>query len=197
MANDFDDNFFAIDILLMEEENYRNSEVIDDSYEPATTNSNGPTQQQPKGRKQLTVHQKRQIVDAFLHKLVGQELPRGFQSSQAKKFNVHKSTILRLYREVLRQMEFGNVIDVRSKKLGRTGPKPLTFTDEMLQSVPLSKKTTCRSYAAALKVSHGLLPEILEVDKNLVAQAVDYLNNLFIPTGQLQAEDTMMEVDAD
>ncbi|CAO2838091.1 unnamed protein product [Amaranthus hypochondriacus] len=48
------------------------------------------------------------------------------------------------------------------------------------------------------KLDHlGLLPEILEVDKDLVAQAVDYLNNLFIHTGQVEAEDTMMEVDAD
>ncbi|CAO2838092.1 unnamed protein product [Amaranthus hypochondriacus] len=168
MANEFDDNFFAIDLLLMEEENTRNSELPDDSYEHQTANSNGPTQQQqtepdmqqvqqPKGRKQLTVNQKREIVDAFLHIMVGKEVPRGFQSSQAKKYNVHKSTILRLHKEVLRQMEFGNVIDVRSKKLGRTGPKPREYIDEWLQSVPLSKNTTCRSYGAALKVSHATI----------------------------------------
>ncbi|CAO2812769.1 unnamed protein product [Amaranthus hypochondriacus] len=199
MANDFDDNFFAIDILLMEEEIYWNSVHETATATPTQEQTEAHMQQvqQPKGRKQLTVHQKRQLVDAFLHNLVGKELPRGFQSSQAKKFNVHKSTILRLHREVLRQMEFGNVIDVRSKKLGRTGPKPFIFTDQMLQSVPLCKKTTCRSYAAALNVSHGTIQKILEVDKNLVAQSVDYLNNVFIDTAQFQAEDTMMEVDAD
>ncbi|XP_021715112.1 uncharacterized protein LOC110683074 [Chenopodium quinoa] len=49
-------------------------------------------------------------------------------------------------------MAKGNLIDVRSKKLGKTGPKPKVYTDEFLQSVPLYKRTTERSYAAALKV---------------------------------------------
>ncbi|XP_021739587.1 uncharacterized protein LOC110705971 [Chenopodium quinoa] len=47
----------------------------------------------------------------------------------------------------------GNVIDVRSKKLGKTGPKPKEYTDEFLQSAPLYKRATERSYGAALKIS--------------------------------------------
>ncbi|XP_021726855.1 uncharacterized protein LOC110694002 [Chenopodium quinoa] len=50
-------------------------------------------------------------------------------------------------------MSQGNLIDVRSKKIGRTGPKPREFTDEFLQSVPLHLRQTERSYASALKIS--------------------------------------------
>ncbi|XP_021759194.1 uncharacterized protein LOC110724105 [Chenopodium quinoa] len=51
-------------------------------------------------------------------------------------------------------MSEGNVIDVRNKKSGSCGCKPVEYSDEFLQSVPLYKRTTERSYAAALKISH-------------------------------------------
>ncbi|XP_021717892.1 uncharacterized protein LOC110685668 [Chenopodium quinoa] len=54
-------------------------------------------------------------------------------------------------------MAQGNLIDVRTKKYGRTGPKPMEFSDEFLQSVPLHLRKTKRSYAAALKISHVTL----------------------------------------
>ncbi|XP_021714964.1 uncharacterized protein LOC110682921 [Chenopodium quinoa] len=63
----------------------------------------------------------------------------------------------RLHAEIKKQIAQGNVIDVRSKKLGRTGPKPKEYSDEWLQSVPLYKRTTERSYAGALNVSHSTI----------------------------------------
>ncbi|CAO2821336.1 unnamed protein product [Amaranthus hypochondriacus] len=51
----------------------------------------------------------------------------------------------------------GNTIDVRTKKFGRTGPKPREFSDAFLQSVPLYLRQTEKSYAAALKISHVTL----------------------------------------
>ncbi|XP_021717027.1 uncharacterized protein LOC110684897 [Chenopodium quinoa] len=51
----------------------------------------------------------------------------------------------------------GNFIDVRSKKVGKKGRQPKFISDEELQSVPLYKRVTERSYAAALKVSHGFI----------------------------------------
>ncbi|XP_021774378.1 uncharacterized protein LOC110738323 [Chenopodium quinoa] len=51
-------------------------------------------------------------------------------------------------------MVVGNVIDVRSKKVGKTGRKPTEYTDEFLQSAPLYNSTTERSYGASLKISH-------------------------------------------
>ncbi|XP_021752483.1 uncharacterized protein LOC110717989 [Chenopodium quinoa] len=43
----------------------------------------------------------------------------------------------------------------------------------------------------------GMLPEQLEVEKNVVQQAVDYLNTIFISTDQGIEEDEGMQVDAD
>ncbi|XP_021749416.1 uncharacterized protein LOC110715154 [Chenopodium quinoa] len=51
----------------------------------------------------------------------------------------------------------GDVVDVRSKKLGTIGKKPKEYSDEWLMSVPLYKRTTNRSYGAALNVNHVLI----------------------------------------
>ncbi|XP_021740414.1 uncharacterized protein LOC110706770 [Chenopodium quinoa] len=54
-------------------------------------------------------------------------------------------------------MAQGNMIDVRTKKYDRTGPKPREFSYEFLQSVPLYLRQNERSYAVALKISHVTL----------------------------------------
>ncbi|XP_021721939.1 uncharacterized protein LOC110689458 [Chenopodium quinoa] len=41
-----------------------------------------------------------------------------------------------------------------------TGPKPKEYSDEWLQSVPLYKRTTERSYAGALNVSHSTIHKL-------------------------------------
>lgn len=43
----------------------------------------------------------------------------------------------------------------------------------------------------------GMLPEQLEVDKNVVQQVVDYLNSIFLSTCEGTEEDEGMQVDAD
>jgi len=42
----------------------------------------------------------------------------------ANQVGVHKSTISRIYKEAMKQRAAGNGIDVRSKKIGRSGRKP-------------------------------------------------------------------------
>ncbi|XP_021773635.1 uncharacterized protein LOC110737610 [Chenopodium quinoa] len=124
------------------------------------THNNQHSQQQqetngnPRAKKELTVSQKRQIVDDFLLQHQCGEIPRGVLTKQEIKFQVHRSTIHRLIKDIKTQMAVGNVIDVRSKKLGKTGPKPIEYTDEFLQSAPLYKRVTERSYGATLKISH-------------------------------------------
>ncbi|XP_021752459.1 uncharacterized protein LOC110717965 [Chenopodium quinoa] len=156
MAEFLEDEFFSIDQMLIDESNMEDSQAS--AMEGTEYNDNNvvheEAMQQPKGRKQLTVSQKRELVDAFLLKQEGGTLPRGYLSQQARKFNVHRSTIQRLFTDIKSQMAVGNVIDVRSKKLGIVGRKPTEYTDEFLQSVPLYKRTTERSYGAALNISH-------------------------------------------
>ncbi|XP_021737849.1 uncharacterized protein LOC110704376 [Chenopodium quinoa] len=84
----------------------------------------------------------------------------GVLSTVATQYGVHRSTTTRVWQFVLDNIAKGNVIDVRSNKLGKTGPQPKFISDEYLQSVPLYKRTTERSYAAALKVSHGFLHKL-------------------------------------
>ncbi|XP_021730438.1 uncharacterized protein LOC110697364 [Chenopodium quinoa] len=156
MAKILDDDFFSIDQMLNDKSNMEHSQSS--TMEGTEYNDNNviheEAMQQPKGRKQLTVSEKRELIDAFLLKLEGGELPKGYLSQQGSNFNVHRSTIQRLFIDIKSQMAVGNVIDVRSKKLGKIGPKPTEYTDEFLQSVPLYKRTTERSYGAALKISH-------------------------------------------
>ncbi|XP_021767711.1 uncharacterized protein LOC110732103 [Chenopodium quinoa] len=82
------------------------------------------------------------------------QLRRGLKAQFALRFEVHKSTITRVFDDLKKQMSEENVIDVRNKKLGTCGRKSVEYSDEFLQSVPLYKRTTERSYAAALKLSH-------------------------------------------
>ncbi|XP_021736541.1 uncharacterized protein LOC110703092 [Chenopodium quinoa] len=88
------------------------------------------------------------------------ELKRGFLSHIVRKYGIYRSTSQRVWKFVKESIAQGNVIDVRSRKLGKTGPKPRDISDEFLQSVPLYKRTTERSYAAALKISHGFLHKL-------------------------------------
>ncbi|XP_021750396.1 uncharacterized protein LOC110716068 [Chenopodium quinoa] len=109
-------------------------------------------------RKQLTLQKKkRQIVDAMLVTMQNGMLPKGLMKELSIQFSVHKSTITRVFADIKKQMAIGNTIDVRTKKYGRTGPKPREFSDAFLQSVPLYLRQTERSYAATLKISHVTL----------------------------------------
>ncbi|CAO2834390.1 unnamed protein product [Amaranthus hypochondriacus] len=108
-------------------------------------------------RKHLDLQKKRKIVDALLVIMEDGKLRRGVMKELASHFSVHKSTITRVFADIKNQMTMGNTIDVRSKKFGRTGPKPKVYSDAFLQSVPLYLRQTERSYAGALKISHVTL----------------------------------------
>ncbi|XP_021732156.1 uncharacterized protein LOC110698960 [Chenopodium quinoa] len=88
------------------------------------------------------------------------KLPRGHLTHLARQFCVHKSTITRVFQDIKQQLEGGNVIDVRNKKIGKCGPKSREYTAEFLQPVPLHLRTTERGYAGALKISKSTLHEL-------------------------------------
>ncbi|XP_021754431.1 uncharacterized protein LOC110719747 [Chenopodium quinoa] len=101
------------------------------------------------------MQKKRQIVDALLVKMNNGRLPRGHLKQLSTQFNIHKSTITRIFTDIKKQLAERDLIDVRTKKIGRTGRKPMEISDEILQSVPLHLRQTERSYAGALKISHS------------------------------------------
>ncbi|XP_021746046.1 uncharacterized protein LOC110711917 [Chenopodium quinoa] len=83
---------------------------------------------QQKQRKQLTMKQRREIVDSMLVNMQQGNLPRGNLKQLSVNFNVHKSTITRIFADIKKQMAQGSLIDAAE-----------------------------RSYAATLKISHSSL----------------------------------------
>ncbi|XP_021749085.1 uncharacterized protein LOC110714841 [Chenopodium quinoa] len=170
MEQHFDQEFFDIEQILNEgpfryisDEEFMDYDADADSSEEEQDNNSEEDevpQQQATSRHQLTVQTKRKMVDDILLNMHAGELKRGFLSDMGRRYGVHRSTTLRLWKFVKQSIAEGNVIDVRSKKLGKTGPKPKEITDEFLQSVPLYKRTTERSYASALKISHSFLHKL-------------------------------------
>ncbi|XP_021719057.1 uncharacterized protein LOC110686760 [Chenopodium quinoa] len=159
MEQPFDQDFFGIEQLLQEGQ-YEANAQDNNSYEASQGNNNAEEEEghvHPTSRKQLTVTKKRQLIDEFLMKMNQGQLPRGLLSAVAKQHGIHRSTATRVWQFVQDSIAKGNFINVRSKKLGKKGRQPKFISDEELQSVPLYKRVTERSYAAALKVSHGFI----------------------------------------
>ena len=97
---------------------------------------------------------KRRIANKILEAQRDGNLPMCTFVNLAREFGVHKTTIGRIYKDVQQQRSNGLCIDVRSKKIGKIGPKSRDYSDEWLQSVPLEFRTTKRSFAGYLKISH-------------------------------------------
>ncbi|XP_021758504.1 uncharacterized protein LOC110723454 [Chenopodium quinoa] len=113
----------------------------------------------------MNVEEKRALVDEIMLHMEGDSLPRGFLANLARKHSVHKSTTTRSFKVIKQSLAEGTVVDVNTKKLGRTGPKPKVYTDEFLTSVPLYKRRTERVYAAALKIPKTTLHRLTQQGK--------------------------------
>ena len=117
----------------------------------------GPLHMYGRQSREMTVEEKRQLVDEIMLNMEGDSLPRGFLSSLARKHHVHRSTTTRWFKVIKQHILEGNVVDVRTKKIGTIGRKQKEYTDEFLTSVPLYKRQTERGYAAALNVSKSTI----------------------------------------
>lgn len=116
------------------------------------------------GREQteLSVAEKRKILDDLLTISKQNKLARGVITTTATKYGVHRTTISRLWNDAVKQKGTGVPINVQSKKVGKVGRKPIIFSEEWLQSVPLHKRTIVRSFAGALRVSPSLIYRLLK-----------------------------------
>ncbi|XP_021762904.1 uncharacterized protein LOC110727635 [Chenopodium quinoa] len=129
----------------------------EDSETEAETNDQQQGPNHGRHNRELNIHEKRSIVDDIMLNMEGDSLPRGVLSALARKHGVHRSTTIRWFQEIKKHIQQGDVVDVRSKKLGTTGKRPKEYSDEWLMSVPLYKRTINRSYGAALNVNHVLI----------------------------------------
>ncbi|XP_021742833.1 uncharacterized protein LOC110708916 [Chenopodium quinoa] len=157
------DDFFNINQLLMEqdmvmEENSSSSgsetqeptkqqQNEDNSSAESVTDTEQENQQQifVRQSRELNIQEKRQIVNDILLNMVGDTLPRGMLTSLAKKHHVHRSTTCRWLKEIKTHMQLGEAVDVRTKKLGKTGRKPFEYSDEWLV---LKKRGRLRAVSA-------------------------------------------------
>ncbi|XP_021747712.1 uncharacterized protein LOC110713571 [Chenopodium quinoa] len=131
----------------------------DDDAQTGEEQEDGTPQEQQghrRANREMSLDEKRQL-DEILVNMEGDSLPFGFLSKLAKKHKVHISTTTRWFQVIKKHLGEGIVIDARTKKLGKTGPKLKVYLDEWLVSVPLYKRTTERSYAAALHVSSSVI----------------------------------------
>ncbi|XP_021749384.1 uncharacterized protein LOC110715117 [Chenopodium quinoa] len=118
---------------------------------------NGAGQVYGRQSREMTVQEKRQLVDEVMLNMEGDSVPRGFISKLARKHHVHRSTTTRWFQVIKQHILEGHALDVRTKKLGTIGRKLTEYTDEFLTYVPLYKKQTERGYAAALHISKAAL----------------------------------------
>ncbi|XP_057548140.1 uncharacterized protein LOC130826576 [Amaranthus tricolor] len=82
-------------------------------------------------------------------------LPRGTIKTIAMQHNTSRWTISRLWESAKTSMQNGILIDVNSRKRGRVGRKPKVFDMNLLNAVPIEKKTTIRAMASALGIGHS------------------------------------------
>ncbi|XP_021742829.1 uncharacterized protein LOC110708912 [Chenopodium quinoa] len=108
-------------------------------------------------QREMTVEEKRNLVDEIMLNMEGDSLPRGFLSNLARKHYVHRSTTTRWFKVIKQHMLEGNGVDVRTKKLGTCGRKQKEYTDEFLTSIPLYKRQTERGYATTLHISKSAI----------------------------------------
>lgn len=151
-----DDGFFDIDQILREE----GLAAVGNNNESAVHANE--LNASVRRTRDMTLQEKNQVVQQLLLNLKDDKLPRGFQKQLAAAIGVHKSTICRLFQDLKKQKERGEVIDVRSKKLGKCGQPPKEYSDDFLQSVPLHLRTTIRAFAGALRLPHMVVYRLLK-----------------------------------
>ncbi|XP_057535502.1 uncharacterized protein LOC130813678 [Amaranthus tricolor] len=78
----------------------------------------------------------------------------GFINEIAKKYDVHRKTIGRIWRQIRDQINNNQVpINVNNKKKGSKGRPPIPFNENKFKSIEKVKKTTLRALSRAMGVS--------------------------------------------
>ncbi|XP_021722760.1 uncharacterized protein LOC110690242, partial [Chenopodium quinoa] len=115
-----------------EHEQQQNDQGNDgDGYDADDDANQEELQHNCRATRKMTVEQKRAIVEEIMLHMERDSLPRGFLANLARKHSVHKSTTTRWFQVIKQSLAEGIVVDVNTKKLGRT---------------------TERGYAGALKI---------------------------------------------
>ena len=152
-------------------ENYRNIDVsltLEDTISQSQSISQKETVAEP-NQKQTSTQQsivyKRELPTQTIKLIVQQltcfskepdrRLPWGTIKTIALQHNTSRWTVARLWESAKTTMQNGIVVDVNSRKRGRVGRKPRVFDMNLLNVVPIEKRTTHRTMATALGIGHS------------------------------------------
>ncbi|XP_057526366.1 uncharacterized protein LOC130805601 [Amaranthus tricolor] len=152
------ENYGNIDVSLSLEEPISHSQSLIQEETETKSNQQQTLRQQPVGSKrELPVQTRKLIVQQLtsLSKEPDRRFPRGTIKTIALQHNTSRWTIARLWQSAKTSMQNGIVIDVNSRKGGRVGRKPRVFDMNLLNAVPIEKRTTIRAMATALGIGHS------------------------------------------
>lgn len=107
--------------------------------------------------KDLTSAERQQILQTLLEQYDGGKLKKGDITTIADSFNVHRNTIGRLWKRANQSVKDGSdFMDVSSRKTN-CGRKKREIDMNDVTKVPLSKRGTIRSTAAAFSIPKSTL----------------------------------------
>ena len=112
-------------------------------------------------RKQMTDGERVEIYLALLERSVNGVLPNSTTTEVSDLFSVPLQTVQRIWRRA-KNTPSGEAVDVSHKRKGNCGKKKKQIDLEQFANIPLHRRTTLRSLAASLNVSHGFLSRLLK-----------------------------------
>ncbi|XP_057540736.1 uncharacterized protein LOC130818589 [Amaranthus tricolor] len=162
------ENYGNIDVSLSLEEPISHIQSLTQEERETESNQQQTLRQQPVGSKrELPVQTRKLIVQQLtsLSKEPDRRLPWGTIKTIALQHNTSKWTIARLWESAKTSMQNGIVIDVNSRKRGRVGRKPRVFDMNLLNAVPIEKRTIIRAMATALGIGHSQVYRMMKSDE--------------------------------
>ncbi|XP_021839791.2 uncharacterized protein [Spinacia oleracea] len=90
-------------------------------------------------------------------------LPTGVSQQLQDEFDISRSTVSRMWKNVREQGKLGpDLIDVKNKKTGKVGRKPRDFDTEIMLQISQKARTTIQSFASALECSPSMVYKLLK-----------------------------------
>ncbi|MCL7051049.1 hypothetical protein MKW94_026928 [Papaver nudicaule] len=140
-------------------------------------------------KKDLTNEQRMTIFHFLLKESNGGKVKRGLVPKAAQQFSVSQATIKRIWKQGKECEEKNLPVNVSSRKPTRVGLTTKEFDWSKITEIPLRRRTNIRSLAKALNIPKstvhrqrlartGELPTQIEVSKDLVREATEYLSCL-------------------
>jgi len=128
-------------------------------------------------RPEFTEDERKRIISDLLERGSQENgefrLARGALQAVAKKFDCSHTTIGRIWKRAQQSREDPNIQAYRAtpQKKGRCGPQPLYDREEVAEAIaalPIRKRRTIRSIAAALGISKSTIHRIKEEDNDFI-----------------------------